>query len=749
MATAMKKRQEEPAVPPLDLVENLKKAVALHKENNLKEAEKIYKQALIDSKHQDDIVILVALFYQQIGRHKYVITLLKKLISKTSDHFKAHHLIGKSYLATEQYETALDHLSQAHILDHTHAEVAYKKGVCHHTMCQLEQALSHYKKALNNKDTLAQADQIDLYNAIADIHLNAFNKTAATDCLQEAIDLNLADYNTLVRFCIAKGESNTQSLKCAIDAITQDPTKDEAKALFARSCELGRLPSLANEQMKQVISACLDSKNVNLQSIAIPWILNFFLLADKEKASELLKTENYADFKTQLEDETTKNLFHDPYFYSGLKNIRANRINLERIYTFFRRFYLQKMSAQSPLSEEDHALLGAIAQQCFLNEYVFYNEEEETNYIEQLKEELEALPSFAPEHHNKILLYACYRPLLSLKNQTELEKQTGQTTDFEEVITVQIKEPLEEQNLQKSIKTLGTINAERGNQVTQSVRQQYEENPYPRWKTESVFEPLQSKAIAKKYQKKSNVLIAGCGTGKQIVCAYNFYPNASFVGIDISRASLAYAKRKLIDYNFEKNVQLYQCDILDSHLLNQEFDFIECCGVLHHMQNPEDGLNELLKLLKPGGRITLALYSKRARQEIVKARAYIKQKGFEPTTEDIRSCRKMMMDDNFVNNDSFPLYQWRDFNTLSECRDLLFHVQEICYDPLMLKQMLEKAGLTFEGFRIDQTVLAAFHEMFPENDRSKDLTAWEQYEQSHPTTFAGMYQFMATKPLHG
>ena len=74
-----------------------------------------------------------------------------------------------------------------------------------------------------------------------------------------------------------------------------------------------------------------------------------------------------------------------------------------------------------------------------------------------------------------------------------------------------------------------------------------------------------------------NVLIAGCGTGKQILQAQT-YRNAKIVAIDLSLSSLAYAQRKITELGID-NVELIQMDILEVPLLEMKFDIIECGGV--------------------------------------------------------------------------------------------------------------------------------------------------------------------------
>ncbi|WP_392345046.1 class I SAM-dependent methyltransferase [Parasynechococcus sp.] len=55
-----------------------------------------------------------------------------------------------------------------------------------------------------------------------------------------------------------------------------------------------------------------------------------------------------------------------------------------------------------------------------------------------------------------------------------------------------------------------------------------------------------------------------------------------------------------------RNVRIRQLDILDANQLEDIYDVIECSGVLHHMQNPAQGLEELNSKLKPGRYSSLA-----------------------------------------------------------------------------------------------------------------------------------------------
>ena len=55
-------------------------------------------------------------------------------------------------------------------------------------------------------------------------------------------------------------------------------------------------------------------------------------------------------------------------------------------------------------------------------------------------------------------------------------------------------------------------------------------------------------------------------------------------------------------------------DILEVTLLETKFDIIESSGVLHHMNDPSQGLKALVGVLKNNGFLKLGLYSELARK---------------------------------------------------------------------------------------------------------------------------------------
>ena len=127
-----------------------------------------------------------------------------------------------------------------------------------------------------------------------------------------------------------------------------------------------------------------------------------------------------------------------------------------------------------------------------------------------------------------------------------------------------------------------------------------------------------------------DILIAGCGTGRQSIGAAQNIVGARVLAIDLSLTSLAYAKRKTLALGL-RNIEYAQADILQLGSIGRTFDVIEAGGVLHHMADPWRGWRVLLALLRPGGCMRIGLYSALARPAVVAARRFIAEQGFGPT----------------------------------------------------------------------------------------------------------------------
>ncbi|MBL8697452.1 MAG: class I SAM-dependent methyltransferase [Alphaproteobacteria bacterium] len=288
------------------------------------------------------------------------------------------------------------------------------------------------------------------------------------------------------------------------------------------------------------------------------------------------------------------------------------------------------------------------------------------------------------------------------------------------------------------------------------VRAQYEENPYPRWLALNPPEPGERRTAilrrapassASRFAGPIDVLIAGCGTGRQAIGAWLGYGvPRTMLAIDLSAASLAYAARMAASHGCE-GLEFLQADLLDIDRLDRAFDVVEAIGVLHHLRDPVLGWRRLAERLKPGGMMQIALYSERARQDVVAARAEIASLGLPADADGVRRLRGLVLEAPESARDwRTSLPRFGDFFSTSGCRDLVFHVEEHRFSPAGVARALATLGLEFRGFEIPGPVQGEFLRRNPAPGSLLDLDRWERFEADNPATFAGMMTFWCRRP---
>ena len=109
----------------------------------------------------------------------------------------------------------------------------------------------------------------------------------------------------------------------------------------------------------------------------------------------------------------------------------------------------------------------------------------------------------------------------------------------------------------------------------------------------------------------STVLEVGCGTG-QMTNFLGLVQSRTVIGVDQSIASLTLGQGFRDRFDL-KNVHFAQGNIFEMPIRESSVDVLICSGVLHHTPDPKKGYEELLKLVKPGGKILIGLYNTYAR----------------------------------------------------------------------------------------------------------------------------------------
>ncbi|WP_382324817.1 methyltransferase domain-containing protein [Hydrogenophaga sp. UC242_50] len=615
----------------------------------------------------------------------------------------ALHRMGLWALEAGDAAAALDHLTRATLARPRFPEAHYHLGLLHMQQGLLDQAAVHYRQAIAIAPGFLQA------------HANlgvVFNRQGqplqALDCFLQALSIHEAvEVKIGVAECLQR---------LPLQALQRHLRPVLARAIaeaWRRPEELARAASALILCEPHLQGAIGQEGPMTVQALA-PWREDRLLLA-------LLESATVCD------------------------------VVLERCLTQARAALLAEALAPVAPEEGLWALRGALARQCFINEYAWVRSAPETGQLAQLQARINATLDTGglPQAH-ELLALASYRPLHTLAHADALSARPWPEA-LRAVMRQQIDDVREEERLRERLPRLTTI----GENTSCRVRRQYEENPYPRWTRPSLFpaplsldDRLRGQVPQARFQplgerRSIDILVAGCGTGRHSTETANHYRGAQVLAIDLSARSLAYAMRQARALGLAR-IEYAQADLLQLGAIDRRFDLIESVGVLHHLAEPEAGWRALLPLLRPGGLMLIGLYSELARAPVVAARRFIAERGFPATADGIRDARAALMACDGPEA-LRRLTTFGDFFGLSACRDLLFHEQEHRTTLPAIQALLRRLGLDFVGLHVEPTVRQRFRARFPDEGAAHDLGLWHRYETEHPETFVGMYQFWVQK----
>jgi len=725
-------------------------AVQNHQNNNLQDAQNYYQQVLkIDPNHIAALNNLGAIF-QRLEENQKAKNCYEKAIEINPNYADVHYNLGNIFKELGKNQKAKDCYEKTIEINPNYLDVHYNLGVIFKDLGENQKAKDCYEKAIeinpnhvganNNLGVIFQdlgenQKAINFYEKVIEInpkYLDAHNNLGiifhnlgenekAKDCYEKAIEINPNNINSI------------NALSTLLGSYRFDyKSKDEKTSFKKLIILLFNKPNKTSFLFKSAKSILLTDEEQNQLEEAIN--------SDSLLSNKILQT-----------------LLKEELFHLLLQKSILTDIFLEKLLTQLRYeilFNLENFNKNN--LQEYFIFIISLAEQCWLNEYLYIQSEKEIDLVNKLKQKIEndivaQLLNAEEIDELQISILSCYIPLNSSKNIVDkLLNYKSSNLLFNDLISMHIKEPLKENELAKSIQSLEEII----DPISKKVQEQYVENPYPRWRFTNKILPknffywFNAEIPTNKIEYNNkfdspNVLIAGCGTGSHPISSAR-YKNSNILAVDLSLTSLAYAKRKTEELNIN-NIEYMQADILQLKKLNKKFDIIESSGTLHHMKDPVKGLKVLLDILVPHGFLKLGLYSETARKEIVEAREFIKKKNYKNTTKDIKICRQDIINKK-VNPIISKISISTDFYSISSVRDLLFHVQEHRFTIPQISKILKDLNLEFLGFYFsDLIVKKKFSESFPDDKKNTSLENWHQFEINNPDTFTRMYQFWVRK----
>ena len=721
--------------------ENFVLALQNHRKNNLQDAESLYNEILKKNPNHFDTIYNLSKLLAQTKRFSLAKTLLYKATKLKPGYAKAHNNLGIILTKLREDQKAITSFKKAIQIQPTYADAHYNLGIVMQELGDHRKAIVYYEKAIQ-----IQPDYSDVHYNLGRIFQELGEHKKAIIYYEKVIQIKpdyTKAYNNLGVVHQEMGEYRKaiNVYKKAITVLPNNIVINGLSDLF-KSIKLGNVTKANSKELKELFLFLYRENSINHDDVFNNSKLLLFLGDNKDQLKQTVSSNS-----SLLQNKIIQNLLKEELFLLMLqKSLMADKF-LEKLLTKLRNEILFSLldSNQNNLKEYFDCIVS-LAEQCFLNEYVYSQSEKETKSLNKL---INKIKNNKKINELDVAVLGCYIPLYSLKDiANKLIKYKSNNILFDDLITTHIAEPLKETKLASSIKSFDMI----VDTVSKKVRDQYEEHPYPRWRYANRYSHAnflsqlndEIKPNQIEYSNKfvnPNVLIAGCGTGQHIASAER-YLNANILGVDLSLKSLAYAKRKTLEFGF-KNIEFLHTDILKLKNLNRKFDIIECVGTLHHMKDPSEGLKILLNLLEPHGFLKLGLYSKIARQNIVKARELIKEKKIIKTPEDIRNFRELIIDEK--NDQSLQkIFDIKDFYSTSMARDLIFHVQEHLFTLPEIAKMLKNLNLEFLGF-INPSTKNKFSKLFNNDIKNISLNNWNKFEISNQETFSNMYQFWTRK----
>lgn len=533
-------------------------------------------------------------------------------------------------------------------------------------------------------------------------------------------------------------------------AVQADPRNGETLRLLSRQLQL--IPEFHPDAIElSGLAPGLKAKSLNQQPFARAVLAVLKQSVPLSGLVERGRTDSWDAAAREMLANEGRTLLANPLFLDALISGVNVDFELELLLTAARRRLLCE-DDESHMQRRTYTFACALARQCWNNEYVFSLDEIERQQLSKARERVSALgPDEFADTAPAIIAVLAYLPATSLwPDRAPDDFAKVQPKALRQLIIDQVAQSREEKEIGSEIPSLSEIS----DAVSQAVAGQYEENPYPRWLSTDLRDPKRARNQLGAFfsddelsalDARGAILIAGCGTGRQVVdLAAQFPPPAHITAIDLSRASLGYAARKAREYGLS-HVRFFRCDILELAALDEQFSLIVSDGVLHHMAEPLSGWRVLVDQLAPGGLMRISLYSKLGRQLLARDRERINAPdSVVSEAKQLHAFRDQVMRNN-LSDAATPTYNSYDYFTLSTFRDLMFHVQEHQFTVSEIAHALEQFQLEFRGFQLPGPIVASFRRRFPDEPSLRDLNAWDQFEQTEPAAFSNMYTFWCRK----
>lgn len=253
----------------------------------------------------------------------------------------------------------------------------------------------------------------------------------------------------------------------------------------------------------------------------------------------------------------------------------------------------------------------------------------------------------------------------------------------------------------------------------QLVQSQYESYPYPERNPDDEKKRLIAGSPSNLFElnhyvfggardlsKPLKALVAGGGTGDAVIMLAQHMHDAGVPGevvhLDLSGPSQAVAQARARMRGLE-NIRFVTGSLLDiAELAAGPWDYIDCCGVLHHLEDPDAGLSALAGQLAPDGGIGVMVYGEYGRTGVYHMQDMLRSiapGGEMPDDERVAMAKRLA--------ENLPQTSWIVRNGLIRDHvgggdpgvyDLFLHSRDRAYTVPDVADFVTQAGLRLTSF---------------------------------------------------
>lgn len=627
----------------------------------------------------------------------------------------------------------LDALNIAAIFGGEDADILFNVGKTMIDAGQAETGLMQMEKSFLLSPSLSLAENLgDIYYAQSNYAKSCFYylKVYQESQSNSALLRRLA-------FALFQCGETSQAFSLMVTLVNRAPDNSDY-AVTCSDIARGYAPPHFNEEIKKAIGTCLSKKNIRYVNFRTSWS-GIFLLDPAYQdfrnfcTSISIAPRSFPDVRIQ----DFNSLFTDRFFINGLQKIHLSSIPLEHLLTNIRCYFLAHWKNYELWPKEILDFLAALSCQIQMSDYVYFETSDDKSDLKELiaflGEQCTPDEPVSDSLATLIALGSCFKPLYDIFDPSSLpvfSKYAAQS--LRPVLEEQFYNPLTEKEIRATLQSVTHIE----DATSKAVQDMYETRPYPRWSSASLGNTTDH---VREISRDLDILVAGCGTGQEPALLINRMPECHITAIDLSRTSLSYAVRKAKELGYINHVDFFHGDLMNVSRLDRDFDFVVSSGVLHHLKDPDKGLSAILHCLRPQGLLSLSLYSKIARDyKLDPAATYIRDKGYSSSVDDIRQFRRDLFSKQ-IGDPVLLCAETFDFFNLSECNDMLFHVQEHRYTLSDIEALAARHGMEIIDIFLSPTTQKSFQTLYPGASKL-DFSLLDEYERQHPDSFMEMYR---------